>query len=211
VTIRILQDKAVRILVEKRISIYNKFIKKISQSRETISVETAADMKHTIRKMAVEKKQMLSRIDTLEKELDEMKTEYSSLKQRERKMRKLIELLTIKNNEKRSQPNKETKKSVIERDTSQRNRKTKTSDRITELTNEVDESIFNTVDDNNSVNNITSNITNNIDNVKNTDNIDNQKDAGSDISNSIIKETGDDKGSTAISELINNDWDNIFG
>lgn len=91
--VRILQDYSVQILINKKLLIINKFLKESGEVADTnTSVEIINELKQVIRKLILEKNELNENISLLEIKL----TEYS---ERESKLRKLIELMQIRQTE----------------------------------------------------------------------------------------------------------------
>lgn len=86
VTVRMLQDACVNILITKRGALHNKFLKKIGQARELVSIDVFDDMKSALRRLVKEKADAQVAARRLEEQLQESKV-------REAKLRKLVELL----------------------------------------------------------------------------------------------------------------------
>src|SRR3989338_8341889 len=70
VTIRMLQDAAVNVLITKRSALFNKFLRKMGQAREQVTMDVVEDMKNALRRLAKEKADALTRIREVENELD---------------------------------------------------------------------------------------------------------------------------------------------
>ena len=86
VTIRMIQDAAVNSLITKRSILHNKFLKKMGQSRETVSMDIVEDMKKALRRLVSEKNEVTA-------ELNEFKQKLIASKTKEAKLLKLIDLL----------------------------------------------------------------------------------------------------------------------
>lgn len=91
-TVRMLQDRAVEILREKRLMLHNKFLSKAGQAREFVSLDQVEGMKKAMRRLAREKAEAVARAETLERA---NKAQQREFKAREAKMLKLIELLRV--------------------------------------------------------------------------------------------------------------------
>jgi hypothetical protein len=93
VTVRMLQDAAVTSLITKRAALHNKFLQKIGQSRDTVSMDVVDDMKKALRRLVKEKSDSMAKAEDAENALIDLKRQYRELKQREAKLLKLIDLL----------------------------------------------------------------------------------------------------------------------
>lgn len=93
VTIRMLQDAAVNSLITKRAALHNKFLRKMGQARDTVSMDVVDDMKKALRRLVKEKAEAVARADEAEEALGDLKKQLRDAKQREAKMLKLVELL----------------------------------------------------------------------------------------------------------------------
>ena len=93
VTIRMMQDIAVSSLITKRAALHNKFLHKMGQAREAVPLDVVEDMKKALRRLVREKTEAESRASQAEDRADVMKIELKESKQRETKLRKLVELL----------------------------------------------------------------------------------------------------------------------
>ncbi len=90
VTIRMLQDSALSILLEKRESLSQKFLKKAGQAREHVSVDLVSRLQKALRRLVKDKADALARAQNAESELEEAKS-------REKKLMKIITLLRERN------------------------------------------------------------------------------------------------------------------
>jgi len=93
VTVRMLQDAAVNALISKRAALQNKFLRKMGQARDHVSMDVIEDMKKALRRLVKEKVEATSRADEAEEEVDSLKSQLKKFKVREAKMHKLINLL----------------------------------------------------------------------------------------------------------------------
>ncbi len=93
VTVRMLQDHALKTLVSKRADIINKFLKKMGQARDHVSMDTVEDMKKVLKRLLREKTAAIARAEEAEAALDELEERFEEAKSRERKAMKLIKLL----------------------------------------------------------------------------------------------------------------------
>ena len=93
VTIRMLQDAAVNSLITKRATLHNKFLRKMGQARDTVSMDVIDDMKKALRRLVKEKAEAVTRAEEAEDALGDLKKQLRDAKQREAKMLKLVELL----------------------------------------------------------------------------------------------------------------------
>jgi hypothetical protein len=100
VTIRMLQDYALKTLLSKRADITNKFLKRMGQAREHVSMATVDDMKKVLRRLVKEKAEAVARAEDAEAALEEadatiedLETQLEKAKARERKALQLVSLL----------------------------------------------------------------------------------------------------------------------
>jgi hypothetical protein len=93
VTIRMLQDSAVSILIAKRSALINKFVHKMGQAREHVSMDVVEEMKITLRRLVKEKIAAEARAKEAEDSLGELKAKYRELREREGKLLKLVAML----------------------------------------------------------------------------------------------------------------------
>lgn len=104
VTIRAIQDNAVNFLIEKRALLHNAFVKNVGEVKEHTAVAYTEDLKKSLKKAIKEKndaiadlEDALDEIESLKKKNHNYKKELEEAKSTEAKLRKLIELLNIKN------------------------------------------------------------------------------------------------------------------
>ena len=93
VTIRMMQDIAVGALITKRGALHNKFLHKMGQARDAVPLDVVEDMKKALRRLVREKTDAEARAAQAENELEVAKESLKGSKQREMKLRKLVELL----------------------------------------------------------------------------------------------------------------------
>jgi hypothetical protein len=93
VTVRMLQDGAVHALIAKRGAIYNQFIKKIGQARDTVPMDLVDDMKKALRRLVKEKREIATRAEEAEAAAAGLKKKLQEARAREAKLMKLVELL----------------------------------------------------------------------------------------------------------------------
>jgi hypothetical protein len=93
VTIRMLQDSAVDALVAKRAALHNKFLRKMGQARDHVSMDVVDDMKKALRRLVREKASAVSRAEDAEEAIGALKEELRAARTREAKMLKLVNLL----------------------------------------------------------------------------------------------------------------------
>jgi hypothetical protein len=93
VTIRMLQDAAVNALITKRAALHNKFLRKMGQARDQVSMDVVDDMKKALRRLLREKAAATSRADEAERTLDHFKNQVKAGKLREAKLLKLVNLM----------------------------------------------------------------------------------------------------------------------
>jgi hypothetical protein len=93
VTIRMLQDEAVRVLLAKRAALHNKFLCKMGQAREHVAMDVVDDMKRALRRLAKEKTEALVQAEEAEEAAGHLKKELAAAREREAKLRQLVELL----------------------------------------------------------------------------------------------------------------------
>jgi hypothetical protein len=100
VTIRMLQDASVHTLITKRIALHNKFLRKVGQASDTVSMDVVEDMKKILRRLVKEKAEAVAEAELattkVNKMLVEMQNLETSYKDREAKLLKLIELLKVR-------------------------------------------------------------------------------------------------------------------
>ena len=95
VTVRMIQDSIINFLTMKRTTIHNKFLQKIGQSREFVSIDTIKDMEKVIKRLVKEKSDLTSNNSILEKSIIDAKHQIRDGKIREHKLMRIIELLKI--------------------------------------------------------------------------------------------------------------------
>jgi hypothetical protein len=95
VTVRMIQDSIISFLTTKRTTIHNKFLQKIGQSREFVSIDTIKDMEKVIKRLVKEKSDLTSNFIALEKSIIDAKQQIRDGKIREQKLMRIIELLKI--------------------------------------------------------------------------------------------------------------------
>jgi len=95
VTVRMIQDSIISFLTTKRTTIHNKFLQKIGQSREFVSIDTIKDMEKVIKRLVKEKSDLTSNCIALEKSMIDAKQQIRDGKIREQKLMRIIELLKI--------------------------------------------------------------------------------------------------------------------
>jgi hypothetical protein len=93
ITIKMLQQYSITLLIAKRDSIYNKFLKNIGQAKETVSIDIVENMRKVIRRLVKDKSELIARITKLEKKLDGSSTDHMQYKKVEAKLRRRIEEL----------------------------------------------------------------------------------------------------------------------
>jgi hypothetical protein len=93
VTIRMIQDQAVTILLAKRGEIHNSFLRRIGQAKDTVSMDVVDDLKRAIRKLAKQKANLKVQLGEAEERVMELEDEVASLKKKDAKYRKLINLM----------------------------------------------------------------------------------------------------------------------
>jgi hypothetical protein len=104
ITIRSIQDCAVNFLIEKRALLFNAFVKNVGEVKEHTAVAYTEDLKKSLKKATKEKNEAiedlenaLDEIESLKKKNSNYKKELELAKSTEAKLRKLIELLNVKN------------------------------------------------------------------------------------------------------------------
>jgi len=95
VTVRMIQDSIISFLTTKRTTIHNKFLQKIGQSREFVSIDTIKDMEKVIKRLVKEKSDLTTNCIALEKSMIDAKQQIRDGKIREQKLMRIIELLKI--------------------------------------------------------------------------------------------------------------------
>jgi hypothetical protein len=95
ITVRMIQDSIISFLTTKRTTIHNKFLQKIGQSREFVSIDTIKDMEKVIKRLVKEKSDLTSNFIALEKSMIDAKQQIRDGKIREQKLMRIIELLKI--------------------------------------------------------------------------------------------------------------------
>jgi hypothetical protein len=93
ITIRILQQYAITLLLAKRDSIHNKFLKNIGQAKETVSITLVENMRKVIRRLVKEKAELVSYIQKLEKKTRHNNDDAMHFKKIEARLRDKIEAL----------------------------------------------------------------------------------------------------------------------
>lgn len=92
-TVRILQDVAVGALVAKRAALHNKFLHKMGQARDSVSMDVVEDMKKALRRLVREKAEAEARAATAEEKNAQLREDLRDLRARETKLRQLVELM----------------------------------------------------------------------------------------------------------------------
>jgi len=92
-TIRLIQDQGVTILLAKRGEIHNKFLRRMGQAKENVSMDVVEDLKTALRKQVKEKVKLKGALGETEERAMELEDELEAGKKREAKFRKLIRLL----------------------------------------------------------------------------------------------------------------------
>ena len=93
VTVRMLQDAGVGALVAKRAALHNKFLHKMGQARDTVSLDVVEDMKNALRRLVREKSEAESRAKVAESKVQKLSEQVRMCRQKESKLIKLVELL----------------------------------------------------------------------------------------------------------------------
>lgn len=93
VTIRMIQNRAVTILLAKRGEIQNSFLRRIGQAKDTVSMDVVDDLKQAIRKLAKQKASLKAQLGAAEERVMELEDEVAALKKKDGKCRKLIGLM----------------------------------------------------------------------------------------------------------------------
>ena len=93
VTIRMAQDQAITVLLAKRGEIHNKFLRRVGQTKETVSMDVVNDLKTAIRKQAKEKAALKAQLGEAEERVLELEDKAVENKRREAKYRKLLRLV----------------------------------------------------------------------------------------------------------------------
>ena len=97
VTIRMLQDASVTALITKRAALHNKFLRKMGQARDTVSLDVVDDMKRALRRLVKEKTEAEARAGLAEERADlaeaGLRRQGRDTRLREAKLLKLVELL----------------------------------------------------------------------------------------------------------------------
>ena len=93
VTVRMLQDSAVTTLITKRDAMQNKFLRKLGQACDSVSLDVVEDMKVVLRRLVLEKAELLARAEKSERALKLLDRQVHNQATRERKLTKLVELL----------------------------------------------------------------------------------------------------------------------
>jgi cell shape-determining protein MreC len=103
-TIRAIQDNAVNFLIEKRALLFNAFVKNVGDVKEHTAVAYTEDLKKSLKKAIKEKNEAIEElensfdeIESLKKKNSNYKKELELAKSTETKLRKLIDLLNVKN------------------------------------------------------------------------------------------------------------------
>jgi hypothetical protein len=118
ITIKILQQYAITLLLAKRDSIYNKFLKNIGQAKETVSIDLVENMRKVIRRLVKEKTELLAYIDKLERRARHKDDDTMQFKKVEARLRDKIEDLQAELDERRSEKKKSRRKSRSHNDES---------------------------------------------------------------------------------------------
>ena len=94
ITIRMIQNRAIRILLVKRDDIHNSFLGKLGQVRDTVPKEAINDCKKIIKRLAKEKVKLQILVRDLEDENANIKIKLRKAKENNAKMLKFVKLLT---------------------------------------------------------------------------------------------------------------------
>lgn len=89
-TIRMIQDHAITVLLAKRDEIHNRFLRMIGQAKNTAPIDMVETLKKAIRKLTKEKAKLMSKVATLEEELEAAAEKTSGHKSRESKFKTII-------------------------------------------------------------------------------------------------------------------------
>lgn len=93
VTIRMLQDQAITILLNKRGEVHNSFLRRIGQAKDTVSMEIVDQLKAAIRKLVGDKAKLKAQLGEAEERAMELEDAVKSHKKRETKYKKLIAMM----------------------------------------------------------------------------------------------------------------------
>lgn len=95
VTIRMMQHEAITLLLSKRDSIFNKFLKNIGQVKETVSIDMLDNLRGVIKRLVKEKTEFLCYIQKLESKLKNKENDekYLKLKDKNSQLKDEIEEL----------------------------------------------------------------------------------------------------------------------
>ncbi len=93
VTVRMLQDTCVTILITKRAALHNKFMKKVGQARELVSVDVFDDMKKALRRLVKEKTEAVAAAAEAADQAERYREKLREARSQESKLRRLVALL----------------------------------------------------------------------------------------------------------------------
>ena len=93
VTIRMIQDQGVTILLQKRGEIHNKFLKRVGQTKETVSIEMVDSLKQVIRGLVKQKAVLKTKLAAAQEEAEDLQHELTRARRRESKFKRLIRML----------------------------------------------------------------------------------------------------------------------
>lgn len=91
VTTRMMQDHGITVLISKRDVIYNQFLKRVGQARETVPMDMIDDMKKALRRLAREKADERAKALMALNELKKLRETIRQFRIRETKFKQLIE------------------------------------------------------------------------------------------------------------------------
>ena len=89
-TIRKIQDQGVTFLLTKRGEIYNSFVKKIGQTKDTVSVDVVAGLRQTIRKLLKQKAELKAQLGETGERVLELEEEIKAFSAREERIKKTL-------------------------------------------------------------------------------------------------------------------------
>ena len=93
VTVRMLQDAAVKSLLTKRSELHNKFLMKVSQARDYVSMDTVEEMKRALRRLVKEKADASARAAAAEAAAAAAQEKIRAFKEREGKLLRVVDML----------------------------------------------------------------------------------------------------------------------
>lgn len=93
VTIRMVQDQGVTLLLTKRAEVHNKFLRKLGQAKDHVSMDVVEDLKTAVKRLAKDKAKLRQALGETEERAIDLEDAVAAAKKREAKYRRLVRLL----------------------------------------------------------------------------------------------------------------------